>query len=257
METEYPEFDRPPTRGINYVKANIDMPWARQREVHLMLDKINPSLGETIADFGCGRGVLTFPLAKAVGPNGKVVALDNSNEVLKELKRKTKGDNIQTKVLSSLQLPLEDNILDAIVTLASLHHIKDKEFMFKEFSRVLKKGGRLVVGDVAFNTPVQRYFDNVVDKHCSTGHKHKFLDEKWAQELCKKNNLKLIEFSINQVPWIFNNENECKTYIHTIHDIQCTPEQFLEDAKKYLKCEEEVGKFFLDWQLFYLTAIKE
>ncbi len=254
MKTTTAEFDHP-TRGKKYKKANDEMPFARRNEINLMLDKIAAKKGEIIADFGCGSGVITYLLSKQVGSKGRIFALDNSKEVLRDLLNK-KVQNIQTVVLRSDKIPLEDDSVDVVATLSNLHHIPDKGLIFEEFSRVLRKGGRLVASDVANKTKVQKYFDVPVDKFCSTGHKHKFLDKKLAKELCNKSHLRLMEFSIYDVPWVFDDEEQAKWFLHTIHDATCTPEECLKEAKNYLGYSNEGRKFLLNWKLFYLIAKK-
>ncbi|MFC1663569.1 class I SAM-dependent methyltransferase [Patescibacteria group bacterium] len=249
------EFDHP-TRGKRYRQAIEEMPLARKNEVSLMLRKINAVAGEKIVDFGCGNGILTYLLAEVVGSNGVIYALDNSKEVLIKLLEDIKSKNIQTKKLESEIIPLEDNSVDAVVTLANIHHIPNKENIFKEFSRILRKGGRLIISDVADKTQVQRYFDGPIDKFCSTGHKHKFLNKSQAKELCFKSGLTVQDWKIEDVPWEFYNEEDAKKFLHTIHDITCSPEQFIKKAKEYLGYFHQNGKFLLNWKLFYLIATK-
>ena len=232
------------------------MPSARKKEIDLMLKKISAKKGEVIVDFGCGNGVITYPLAKQVGTTGKIVALDNSTEILSDLLNRTDHKNIRTRLLHSEKIPLKDKSVDVVVTLANLHHIPNKENIFKEFARILKKGGRLVIGDVADRTNVQKYFDGPVDQFCSTGHKHKYLDKKWAKDLCAKSRLRLHSFSIMDTPWVFEDEEQAKWFLKTIHDATCTPEKCLKEAKDYLGHGQKKGKFFLKWKLFYLIAQK-
>lgn len=249
------EFDHT-TRGKNYRLANDTVPGARKNEVNLMLKKISAKRGEIIVDFGCGNGILTYPLSMQVGTKGKIYAVDNSKSSLEKLVKNSPTPNIKIKILNSEEIPLENKSVDAVVTLASFHHVPNKEKTFMEFSRILRHGGRLVMADVSDHTDVQKYFDGPVDKFCSTGHKHKFLDKKWAEKLCKKVGLRLKEFKVEQVHWQFDSEFQAKKFLHTIHDAICTPEECLKDAKKYLGFFEKGGKFNLNWQLFYLIAQK-
>jgi len=255
MKKANPEFDHP-TRGKNYKKANEEMPLVRKSEIDLMLKNINAQKGEAIVDFGCGNGVVTYSLAKQVGTKGKIIALDNSKEILKDLLKKKNLKNIETGLLHSERIPLPANSVNAVVTLANLHHIPNKEIIFKEFARILKNGGRLVIGDVADKTNVQKYFDGPVDRFCSTGHKHRYLDKKWAKDLCLKSGLNLMKFSIEDTPWTFEDEEQAKWFLQTIHDATCTPEKCLKEAKDYLGHVNQKGKFLLKWKLFYLVAKK-
>ncbi len=255
MKKEYKaEFDHS-TRRIHYIQANEEMPSVRKLEIYLMMQKIGAARGETIADYGSGKGALTFMLAKKVGKNGYLIALDNSKKTLDIIKEKKKP-NIETKLLKDETIPLRDNSVDKLVSLASFHHVLNKEKAFKEFYRVIKKGGKLIIGDVADQTNVQRYFDGPVNSFCSTGHKHIFLDENRAKELCRYAGFSEMKFSIEQTPWVFCNEKEAGRFLHLIHDATCTPEECLMMAKEYLGFSQKKDKFSLNWQLFYLVAEK-
>mgnify|MGYP001589438222 CR=1 FL=1 len=247
-----PEFDVG-TRGRNYILANVNMPWVRQNETDLMLRNIDAQAGEYIADFGCGHQIISGPLADIVGNTGRVYAIDNSRQVMSGVKERA---NIIRVIIKDEYLPLPDSSVDAVVTLANFHHIVDKQRAFLEFSRILKHRGRLVLGDILDGTPLQKYFDGPVDRFCSTGHKHKFLNEDWIRSMCKASSLEVCSLKLEQVPWTFNNEEEAKWFLHTIHDAQCSPQECFDEAVKYLGFTNNNGKLFLNWHLFYLGAVK-
>lgn len=259
MNDSQAEFDALPTRGRHYRLANEEMRLVRQNEIRLMLQKIQAEPGERIVDFGTGNGVLVYPLCAAVGSRGVVYAFDNSQEVLDTLLKDAGQANLRVGIVQPAKLPLEDCSVDAVASLACIHHLSDQEkgSTFREFARVLKTGGRLVIGDVAHGTAVQRYFDSAVDRFCSTGHKHPFLDEQWGKRLCTEGGLTLLEWRIEEVPWVFGSEREAAWFIHTLHDATCSPDECLSAAKQYLGSHASGDRFLLNWQLFYLIAAKE
>ena len=118
--------------------------------------RISLSSGSRVADLGCGRtGHFVFPAVKVVGDTGIVYAVDvvkNILESIKSMARSEGYDNVQT-VWSDIELPgktpIPDNSLDACFYVNVLFQLKNKVGAIKEATRMLKKGGYLVVVDWA------------------------------------------------------------------------------------------------------------
>lgn len=106
----------------------------------------------TIMDLGSGDGYLSRALAGYVG---KVVAVDISSEMLKELDRKAKQSGIENiEILESdgQDVPLPDSNVDVACANMFLHHIEEPENAIKEMYRVLKPGGIVIVADLYEHT---------------------------------------------------------------------------------------------------------
>ena len=187
-------------RWENYRLANSRFPKVRQAELSRQLELTNPQQGETIVEVGTGNGYLTFELAKAVGKNGKIITFDYQKPNIDFVEQANQGKFPIQTVHQTLDynLSLTDESIDKVSTIATLHHYDDRskrtvtsgrQRIINEFYRVLKKGGRLVIADIADKTPNQEYFDGVLDNSNSPGycrprgHPHDFLDEKLAREL--------------------------------------------------------------------------
>jgi ArsR family transcriptional regulator len=98
-----------------------------------------------VADLGCGTGRVTEALAPFVR---KVIAVDDSDEMLEEARRRLEGlGNVDCRKGSIEQLPIEDRALDAATLVLVLHHLPEPEQALAEVARVLKPGGRLLVVD--------------------------------------------------------------------------------------------------------------
>ena len=107
--------------------------------------------GMTVIDLGCGSGTFTTFVARIVGEQGKVYAIDIQPALLKQRERKlSKADNhdlrnIELKQASAYELPFEDKSIDLVYMITVLPEIPDRGRALREISRVLKPGGILAV----------------------------------------------------------------------------------------------------------------
>jgi excisionase family DNA binding protein len=111
----------------------------------LELNILKPQM--TLMDLGAGNGYIARHAAAAVK---KVVAVDISGEMLKELQNKARAEgihNIETIESDGCDVPLSDSSIDVISASMYLHHIEDPRAAFKEISRLLKPGGTVFIAD--------------------------------------------------------------------------------------------------------------
>lgn len=129
--------------------------------------------GEVVVDVGSGTGLLTLALAQ----RARVVwAIDSSKAMGEYLAVKAESGgliNVRTVLASATSLPLVDGIADVVVSNYCYHEMREDEKMraLSEALRVLKPGGRLVIGDMMFSlNPVgARDRKLVLDKVISIG----------------------------------------------------------------------------------------
>jgi len=106
--------------------------------------------GDRIADLGSGGGYFTFRLSRAVGPTGKVYAVDVDKDMLEDLAERAKKDgygNIE-KVLGKFDDPsLPESGVDLIFTSNVYHHIDARPKYFADATKYLRPGGRIAIVD--------------------------------------------------------------------------------------------------------------
>lgn len=104
---------------------------------------------EHVLDVGTGTGIIALLAAEHVGRNGKVIGIDLSEGMLAKARAKAERaglvDQIEFRRMDAETLELEDQSLDAVLTLFALFHFPNPLSAIKEMFRVLRPGGRLVL----------------------------------------------------------------------------------------------------------------
>ena len=113
--------------------------------------------GDTIVDLGCGTGLDLLIAAEKVGPMGRVIGIDMSEEMAEKARSniaKTDHKNIEVHVSRIEDLPINDAIIDWAISNCVINLAADKVAVFKEISRVLRPDGQILISDlVADNLP--------------------------------------------------------------------------------------------------------
>jgi ubiquinone/menaquinone biosynthesis C-methylase UbiE/DNA-binding transcriptional ArsR family regulator len=126
--------------------------WDRLREelfgdrVHLAAMSALADGDAVVGDLGCGTGQVSVALGPFVT---RVIAVDSSAAMLQAAKKRLAGlNNIDLRRGELEALPIDDERLDIAVLMLVLHHTPEPEKALSEVSRVLRPGGRVIVGDM-------------------------------------------------------------------------------------------------------------
>jgi ubiquinone/menaquinone biosynthesis C-methylase UbiE len=112
---------------------------------------LEPEPGERLLELGPGTGYYTLPVAGWLAPNGSLDVLDVQQEMLDHTLRRAREqglDNITPTLADARELPYEDDSFDGAYLVTVLGEIPDQDAALRELRRVVKPGGRVVVGEL-------------------------------------------------------------------------------------------------------------
>jgi ubiquinone/menaquinone biosynthesis C-methylase UbiE len=131
---------------------------SRQEEENCaaMLAALHIEPGQTVCDMGCGNGFYTVPLARLVGPEGRVLAVDVQPEMLTLLRAELRKQNIRNvrPLLGQLGDPrLPAGEVDLILLVDVYHEFSHPDAMLRAMRKSLKPKGRLALVEFRMEDP--------------------------------------------------------------------------------------------------------
>ena len=136
--------------------------------------------GSRVADLGAGGGYFTFRLADAVGPTGRVYAVDVDADMIEYLKKRAADggyENVEVIHATPDDPGLLDGGIDLLFTCNTYHHIENRADYFGRLLRDLKLGGRVAILELNGASWFSRWFghntpgDEIVKEMRSAGYR--------------------------------------------------------------------------------------
>lgn len=122
-----------------------------------------PMIGEVCVDLGSGRGTDVLRMAESVGETGFVYGIDISDGMLEKARRNAEKFEVSNVrfIRSELEkLDLPDMVANLVISNCTINHAADKQAVWNEIYRILKKGGRFVISDIYSTAQVPDEYRN-------------------------------------------------------------------------------------------------
>ncbi len=159
----------------------MDNPLSKINRSASIIQQADIQPGMTVLDAGCGPGRVTIPLAKKVGPQGKVVALDLQAEMLRKVETKAQATNLGNITFLQADLSTEklgSNRFDHAVLVSVLGEIPNQKAALEVLYTALKPGASLTITEIVFDPHYQR-LNSVLELAKSVGFEKKKLFSDW------------------------------------------------------------------------------
>jgi SAM-dependent methyltransferase len=232
-------------RGAAYQQAMAECPGARDAEFQAVLEPLNHKPVRLLCDMPSGGGYLAAHLPAGM----RYVGIDPSDDFVSACPVGTVC--IKAPITA---VPLADGAVDAVVSLAALHHEPDLPAVFAEMRRLLKSGGRAVICDVESGTPVAAFLNGFVDEHNPMGHVGIFLDEQTAGTI-EAAGFRVVDDHVLDMPWVFDSIQEAGAFCRQLFWMPGIDSAAVADAMyRQLGFDVIDGRPHLRWALRRIVA---
>jgi len=139
--------------------VELDNPFAKTNRAATIIENLDIQKGMAVLDIGCGPGRVCIPLARQIGPTGKVVAMDIQAGMLEKTRKKAREaslGNLEFLQAGAGEGKMGSNLFDRVLLVTVLGEIPDREKAMQEIHAALKPGGILSVTEIIFDPHFQK-----------------------------------------------------------------------------------------------------
>ncbi|MDA1304803.1 MAG: class I SAM-dependent methyltransferase [Nitrospirae bacterium] len=220
-----------------------------------MLQILLPQPGETILVVAAGGGYDAVGIQQSLHPaQARIICVEPSEIFSAHIPRTFEIYN------SSFDcIPLASHSVDAVVNLAAMHHIDNRSVVLREWTRLLKPGGRLVIGDVEEDSTNAEFMNTVVNEFTPGGHRGIFLVPGQLSNMLRDTaEWDEVEECRCDFFWEFTNEQEMLEFTQLIFGmVKANREQIRSALQQYLGAtSDRSGGYRYPWSLRFCRGIK-
>lgn len=134
---------------LEYVRILESAERVRKLQIERVVEVLSVQPGDKIADLGAGSGLFTRPLARKVGPEGVVYAVDINKTLLEHIQETAFEDDLEniTTVLASHYDPKIPEKVDLVLICDTLHQIENPGVYLQNLGNYISDGGRVAIID--------------------------------------------------------------------------------------------------------------
>ncbi|MFB0525455.1 MAG: arsenite methyltransferase [Phycisphaerae bacterium] len=150
--------------GIGYLRRDLEL---LPEGANMGLSCGNPTTiadlkpGQVVLDLGSGGGLDVFIAAKKVGATGRAIGVDMTDEMIRKSRasiskftEKTGLSNVEFHLGEIEHLPAANESVDVVISNCVINLSPDKQQVWREIARVLKRGGKACISDIALKQPL-------------------------------------------------------------------------------------------------------
>lgn len=130
--------------------------------------------GMKVLDVGCGPGFFSVELAKMVGTNGKVYAVDLQEGMLQKIQNKIHGTSLE-KIIQLIKCEKDEIVIpekvNFIIAFYMVHEVLDKDKLFSTLKNILRNNGEFLIVEPKFFHVSKKEFASTISKAEAAGFK--------------------------------------------------------------------------------------
>lgn len=237
-------------RGELYNRAGNAYPEARSQERLLILERLQLTDGCRVCDIPSGGGYVADGLVSRGLPAEALVCVEPSKLFAQGL------DPRYPRLVGHMdRIPLADQSVDRIISLAGIHHLEDKRPFFREARRILGRGGIIAVADVMVGTPAAGFLNEAVDRYTETGHEGIFLEQGELTRLMRETGFTPLDETHRRFTWDFPDMDAMVFYCRSLFGmVKAGDQQVLDSIYQHLEVTDGEDGVHMAWSLVYATG---